>query len=95
MLGNEISGAFFFLTLAGTMGLALALGFYLVVRDSVRHAGKWGINFQGLPGGRCPGCERSLPVVRVPSSVHQALWGGWTCTQCGCEIDKWGQKVSL
>jgi hypothetical protein len=35
----------------------------------------------------------TLPVVRRPTSLRQALWGGWTCKNCGAEVDRWGRKV--
>ena len=32
-------------------------------------------------------------MVRKPTSFRQAAWGGWTCSKCGCEIDKWGIEI--
>ena len=43
----------------------------------------------------CPACGASLPGVRLPTSVRRALWGGYTCKQCGCEIDKWGRRIAV
>ena len=43
----------------------------------------------------CPECRASLPQVRLPTSLRQALWGGYTCNKCGCEIDKWGRKIGF
>ncbi len=37
----------------------------------------------------CPDCLTPLPAFRKPKSLHQALWGGWTCATCGLEIDAW------
>lgn len=34
----------------------------------------------------CPQCNNELPRVRVPTSLSEALWGGWTCEKCGTEI---------
>ncbi|WP_459788707.1 hypothetical protein [Alteriqipengyuania sp. 357] len=39
----------------------------------------------------CPRCGQSLPAMRMPRSVRQALVGGWTCRQCSAEITKWGE----
>jgi hypothetical protein len=42
----------------------------------------------------CPACgtfERRL--VRWPKSLRQALWGGNTCSECGCTYDKWSRQV--
>jgi hypothetical protein len=67
--------------------------FSLVVRDTIRREGKWGVNFKSLAGADCPGCGAELPAVRVPKNFRQTLWAGWTCDECGCEIDKWGREV--
>jgi hypothetical protein len=40
---------------------------------------------------RCPACDTSQPFIRKPTSVRQALFGGYTCKACGCEIDKYGR----
>lgn len=49
---------------------------------------RWGLNLQPV---NCPACGSPMPKVRQPESLKQALWGGGTCTQCGCEMDKWGR----
>jgi hypothetical protein len=41
----------------------------------------------------CPECAAPLPKLRVPTSVRQAFWGGWTCPVCGCEVDRRGKKI--
>jgi hypothetical protein len=41
----------------------------------------------------CPRCAAELPQYRTPTSLKQALWGGWTCPNCGCEIDRQGQPL--
>jgi hypothetical protein len=71
---------------------ALAAGAVLVVRDTIRGRGMWGINFR-MPT-ECPECAEPLAAVRVPTSFRQAMVGGWTCGYCGCEIDKWGKVIS-
>jgi hypothetical protein len=58
-----------------------------VVRDTIRRKGRWGINLSPTP---CMHCGAWAPVVRTPANTQQALWGGWTCPQCGLELDKWG-----
>ena len=62
--------------------------------------------FAGLAGGlvvlliglfqsakKCPECGESVPKFRKPANRRQALWGGWTCSQCGCEMDRRGRKI--
>ena len=46
-----------------------------------------------LPGKKCPACGEKLPRLRAPSNSRQAMWGGWTCPHCGCEVDRKGKKV--
>jgi hypothetical protein len=67
---------------------ALAVGGYLVARDTIHRRGRWGINSRP---GACVKCGEPAPVVRLPKSVREWLWGGWTCSTCGLELDKWGQ----
>ncbi len=77
--------------LAVVLALCLAAGATLVVRDTVRKRGRWGIN---LRPAHCPECGEPAPVVRRPKNRRQALWGGWTCEECGTEYDKWGHPVA-
>jgi hypothetical protein len=46
-----------------------------------------------LPGKKCPDCGQPLPRFRKPANSRQALWGGWTCPHCSCEVDRRGRKV--
>jgi len=69
----------------------LLIGTLLVAFGTVAK-NQWGINTKPVT---CPACGRPVPKVRQPKSVKQALWGGWTCEKCGCEMDKWGRLTSL
>ena len=42
----------------------------------------------------CPRCTTPMPTFRRPASVKQALWGGWTCPTCGCEMDRSGRAMT-
>ena len=77
---------------AVVMALGLAAGVTLVVRDTVRKRGRWGINLRPV---HCPKCGEPAPVVRRPKDRRQALWGGCTCEACGREYDKWGRAVGV
>jgi hypothetical protein len=46
-----------------------------------------------MPRRKCPDCGELLPRFRTPSSSRQALWGGYTCARCGCEVDRRGRKI--
>jgi ribosomal protein L37AE/L43A len=65
--------------------VSLPLGAYLYFRyrrDQIE-----GI---GSISHRCPRCHAELPRFRIPKSFRQALLGGWTCSHCGCEVDRHG-----
>lgn len=42
----------------------------------------------------CPKCNAKMPPIRLPENFNQALFGGWTCRKCGCEIDKNGKIIA-
>jgi hypothetical protein len=42
----------------------------------------------------CPRCTTMMPALRWPTSFKQAMWGGWTCARCGCEIDRSGSAMT-
>ena len=44
--------------------------------------------------GGCPECSSPVPRYRTPTSLRQALWGGWTCENCGTEMDRHGMELS-
>jgi hypothetical protein len=42
----------------------------------------------------CPACGTRQPAVRTPTSLRQTFWGGWTCANCGTEIDRHGRTIA-
>jgi transposase-like protein len=40
---------------------------------------------------KCPSCGREQPKARQPTSLNQAMWGGFTCQGCGAEMDARGK----
>jgi hypothetical protein len=44
-----------------------------------------------LPQKKCPSCGELFRRFRKPANLRQALWGGWTCSKCGCEVDRKGR----
>lgn len=66
------------------------LGILLVAVGTVKKNG-WGINPEPV---NCPACGSPMPQVQRPKSMRQALWGGWTCVKCGCDMDKWGRLIA-
>jgi hypothetical protein len=70
----------------------LAAGAVLIVRDTIRQRGKWGIP---LKQAVCTQCGTLMPMAfRKPTSWRQAMWGGWTCAECGYELDRWGRPLA-
>jgi ribosomal protein S27E len=47
-------------------------------------------NFASL---KCPACETQQPLWRKPASFRQLMWGGWTCPNCGTEMDRKGKAI--
>ena len=45
--------------------------------------------------GGCPNCGTAVPQFRHPTSWRQALWGGWTCSDCGTEMDRKGKELPV
>jgi hypothetical protein len=45
------------------------------------------------PRRKCPDCGETFPRFRKPANRRQALWGGGTCSKCGCEVDRRGRKI--
>ena len=41
----------------------------------------------------CPDCGVPLPKIHRLRNQRQRLYGGWTCAQCGCELDREGQRI--
>jgi hypothetical protein len=69
---------------------AFLFGLVLVVHGSaVRN--DWGLNPNPVS---CPRCDTQLSQIKIPKSLRQALWGGYTCPNCGCEVDKWGRETA-
>ena len=41
----------------------------------------------------CPTCGTKQPARRRPNSFQHLMWGGWTCANCGTEIDRHGKAI--
>lgn len=68
----------------------IALSFYFLIR-ATNKKNAMGINIQKVV---CPKCEAPLPRIRKPANMRQILFGGWTCSNCETECDKWGRSIS-
>jgi hypothetical protein len=68
----------------------LFIGLTFLVVGTLNKKGKMGINTAKV---NCPMCGNPMPAVRAPKNLRQFLWGGGTCSSCGCEMDKWGKQI--
>jgi predicted RNA-binding Zn-ribbon protein involved in translation (DUF1610 family) len=68
----------------------IGVGLLLIVYGTVVK-NNWGINLRRVV---CPDCGTEMGRMRMPKSGKQAMWGGYTCPQCQCEMDKWGRRAS-
>ena len=48
-----------------------------------------GINLKTV---NCPKCQTEQPKIRKPKGWKEILWGGQTCNNCGCKMDKYGTE---
>lgn len=46
-----------------------------------------------MPARTCPNCGMVQPKFRKPQNAHQAMWGGWTCQNCNCQMDRNGRPI--
>ncbi|PIE89566.1 MAG: hypothetical protein CR997_10755 [Acidobacteria bacterium] len=42
---------------------------------------------------KCPVCGAWQPFFRIPKTIRQALYGGWTCKGCLSELDVHGELI--
>ena len=76
--------------LGAAISIAILVLLALVIHGTIVK-NRWGINLMPVA---CPSCGTMMPRTRMPSSSRQAIWGGFTCPKCGCEMDKWGRRRS-
>jgi hypothetical protein len=69
--------------------VVFGFGLLLVVYGTFAKT-KWGVNFRRVA---CPQCGTEQGRLRAPASGRQAMWGGHTCSNCRCEMDKWGRPT--
>jgi hypothetical protein len=75
----------------GTLIFGFLLAGTILVAYGTAVKNRWGINL--APAEDCPRCAAKVPLVRIPRSSGQFLWGDRRCHNCGCEIDKWGREI--
>jgi hypothetical protein len=74
--------------LKGLLPLLLVIGVLVSLRSLQRKVGK------PRPAAlHCATCETPNPGIRIPNSLNQALWGGWTCAGCGATVNAQGEPI--
>ena len=68
----------------------LVLGIVIFLRVMTKRKSKYGLNFKRV---YCPVCDTEQPMIRFPKNANQALYGGYTCSKCLAELDKYGNIV--
>ena len=71
---------------AAVVGAATAL----ILRGNQTKS-RWGVHLHTI---NCPHCSHEQPTLRKPTNIQQAAWGGWTCEECGTQMDKWGRQLA-
>ena len=61
----------------------------VITWQQTRTQGRFGM---GKLKANCPRCGTPLPMIRKPASRDEKLWGGWTCPNCGCKVDRYGKE---
>ena len=51
-----------------------------------------GLIIASIPGPICPKCKHRAGWGNK-RTLHQMLWGGWTCKNCGAELDRKGNVI--
>jgi ssDNA-binding Zn-finger/Zn-ribbon topoisomerase 1 len=69
----------------------LIMGFFIWFRRKNKDNSKWGINLKRV---YCPVCQTKQPIMRMPNSREEALWGGTTCPKCHTKLDKYGNIIT-
>lgn len=56
---------------------------------AARHVARLNAKLRTIP---CPKCDQSLGEKKAGArSLSQIVWGGWTCPQCGCDVNRHGK----
>ncbi len=50
----------------------------------------FGVNLKSV---NCPRCKALQSKIRKPKGWREILWGGYTCKNCGCKMDKYGVEI--
>ena len=86
-----------FLLFAGFIFPSIAIAFLpLIVFDTLRRKGRWGFNLKSVDCPRCGTRQKkaNFSLWQWRPNQRQWFWGGYTCKNCRCKMDKWGNEIS-
>jgi hypothetical protein len=71
----------------------VAIQFFLVIFLAIVVGGVVGLSIRRriLRTLRCPQCGTQPALFRMPKNWEQFVWGGWTCSTCGSEVNAQGK----
>ena len=75
---------------ANIAGVLLSLVLTRAIFKRWPKTGKWSLH--RAEDILCPSCGEPTPKKRVPTDMHEMLWGGSTCVRCGTQYDKQGNE---
>lgn len=71
--------------------IVIMLGVIIWLITMTKRKSKYGLNLKAVD---CPICATQQPMIRFPKNKNQAFYGGYTCTKCQAELDKYGDVIS-
>lgn len=75
-------------TIGVLIGITTYYLFTFIKKDS-----KYALFAVNLKKVKCPKCNTPQPFFRAPKNKNQALFGGYTCSNCKTEMDKFGTEI--
>ena len=71
--------------------LGIVLGIIIWLNKMSKQKTKYGLNLSKRI--YCSTCSTEQSIIRVPKNRNQILFGGFTCSVCQTELDKYGNEV--
>jgi len=74
-----------------TLFIMIGVVIFLIINQFRKKKDKLGVNLDKV---NCPKCGKEQASIRLPKGKEEILWGGWTCPNCGCKMDKFGKEIT-
>ena len=73
-----------------TLFIMIGVFIFLIINQFRKKEDKTAINLKKV---NCPKCGKEQKQIRLPKDKNEIVWGGWTCPNCGCKMDKFGNEI--